>query len=39
MADRLGARVAVLDGMNHWWMYDRTGRVASVLEDFWATAG
>ncbi|MFG2077095.1 hypothetical protein [Nonomuraea maritima] len=27
--DRLRARVAVLDGMNHWWMYDkdREGRV------------
>ncbi|SDK76182.1 hypothetical protein SAMN05421874_1117 [Nonomuraea maritima] len=39
VADRLRARVAVLDGMNHWWMYDRTGKVASVLEGFWATAG
>ncbi|WIX82690.1 alpha/beta hydrolase [Amycolatopsis carbonis] len=35
VAARLGARVELLDGMGHWWMYDRTGRVVSVLQQFW----
>jgi len=34
----LGARTEVLSGLGHWWMYDKTGRVASVLSDFWAAA-
>lgn len=37
VAGRLGARTEVLDGLNHWWMYDGSGKVASVLNDFWAT--
>ncbi|GAA4555202.1 alpha/beta fold hydrolase [Planotetraspora kaengkrachanensis] len=36
MADRLGARTEILDGMGHWWMYDGTGKVASALNEFWA---
>ncbi|MFI6757550.1 alpha/beta fold hydrolase [Micromonospora sp. NPDC050417] len=35
VADRLDARVERLDGMGHWWMFDRSGRVADVLRDFW----
>jgi pimeloyl-ACP methyl ester carboxylesterase len=33
----LGARTHVLDGLGHWWMYDKTRTVASVLNDFWAS--
>ncbi|MFD8000461.1 alpha/beta fold hydrolase [Streptomyces mirabilis] len=36
VAGWLGARTEVLDGLSHWWMYDQTGKAASVLEKFWA---
>jgi hypothetical protein len=38
VAGWLGACTEVLDGLGHWWMHDKTGRVASVLSDFWAAA-
>lgn len=39
VADRLGARFEVLDGLTHWWMYDHTGRTTSALERFWSAVG
>ncbi|GHG22285.1 hypothetical protein [Amycolatopsis sp. A24] len=36
-AARAGARVAVLEGANHWWMTHDPGRAAAVLTGFWAT--
>lgn len=35
VAARLGARVEVLDGLSHWWMYDDSGKAMSALERFW----
>jgi pimeloyl-ACP methyl ester carboxylesterase len=37
VAGWLGARTEVLDGLGHWWMCDRTGKVVSVLKEFWAS--
>jgi pimeloyl-ACP methyl ester carboxylesterase len=36
-AERAGARVAVLDGLGHWWMLQDPARGAAVLTEFWAT--
>ena len=36
-AERLGALVAVLPGGTHFWMFDSTGTVASVLSSFWSS--
>ncbi|MGW5714934.1 alpha/beta fold hydrolase [Amycolatopsis sp. NPDC003865] len=38
-AARAGARVAVLDGLGHWWMTEDPARGAAVLAGFWATIG
>ncbi|NBH08592.1 alpha/beta fold hydrolase [Amycolatopsis sp. SID8362] len=38
-AGRAGARVAVLDGLGHWWMTHEPARAAAVLTGFWATLG
>ncbi|WP_439381296.1 alpha/beta fold hydrolase [Amycolatopsis lexingtonensis] len=38
-AARAGARVAVLDGLGHWWMTHDPVRAAGVLTEFWATLG
>lgn len=36
-AARAGARVAVLDGLGHWWMTQDGARAgADALADFWA---
>jgi pimeloyl-ACP methyl ester carboxylesterase len=35
-AARAGARVAVLDGLGHWWMVQDPARAAEVLTSFWA---
>ena len=32
---RAGARVAVLDGLGHWWMVQDPARGAAVLTEFW----
>jgi pimeloyl-ACP methyl ester carboxylesterase len=36
-AARAGARIAVLDGLGHWWMLQNPARGAAVLADFWAS--
>jgi len=36
-AARAGARVAVLDGLGHWWMTEDPARGAAALTEFWAT--
>ncbi len=38
-AARAGARVAVLDGLGHWWMTHEPARAAAVLTGFWASVG
>ena len=38
-ADRVGARVARLDGLGHWWMLQDPARGAAALTDFWAGKG
>lgn len=38
-AERAGARVAVLDGLGHWWMVEDPHRGAEALTEFWATLG
>jgi pimeloyl-ACP methyl ester carboxylesterase len=38
-AARAGARVAVLDGLGHWWMTEDPARGAAALTGFWATLG
>ena len=35
-AARAHARVAVLDGLGHWWMVQDPGRAAGMLDDFWS---
>jgi pimeloyl-ACP methyl ester carboxylesterase len=35
-AARAGARVAVLDGLGHWWMVQDPQRAAAMLDDFWS---
>jgi pimeloyl-ACP methyl ester carboxylesterase len=37
VADRLGARVARLDGLEHCWMAQAPGQVAEVLQRFWSS--
>jgi pimeloyl-ACP methyl ester carboxylesterase len=37
MADRVGARVEVLQGLGHWWALQDPARGAAALEAFWAT--
>jgi pimeloyl-ACP methyl ester carboxylesterase len=37
-AARAGARVAVLEGLGHWWMTEDPDRAASVLSSFWTSA-
>lgn len=36
-AARAGARVAVLDGLGHWWMVQDPKRAAEMLNNFWAS--
>jgi pimeloyl-ACP methyl ester carboxylesterase len=36
-AARAGARTAVLDGLDHWWLLEDPARVARVLREFWAS--
>jgi pimeloyl-ACP methyl ester carboxylesterase len=36
-AERAGARVAVLQGLGHWWMCQDPAQGAKVLDDFWAS--
>ncbi|MEV6824098.1 alpha/beta fold hydrolase [Amycolatopsis sp. NPDC051102] len=36
-AARAGARVAVLEGLGHWWMTHEPARAAAVLTGFWAS--
>ncbi|MBE8523495.1 alpha/beta fold hydrolase [Amycolatopsis sp. H6(2020)] len=36
-AARAGARVAVLDGLGHWWMTHELARAAAALTGFWAS--
>jgi len=38
-AARAGARVAVLDGLGHWWLVQDPARGAGVLRAFWASLG
>ncbi|MGW4236235.1 alpha/beta fold hydrolase [Streptomyces sp. NPDC004749] len=38
-ARRSAARVAVLDGLGHWWLTEDPARGASALRAFWATVG
>ncbi len=38
-AARAGARVAVLDGLGHWWMVQDPARGARALREFWASLG
>lgn len=35
-AARAGARIAVLEGLGHWWMAQDPEQAAEVLVDFWA---
>jgi pimeloyl-ACP methyl ester carboxylesterase len=37
VAERVGARVEVLDRLGHWWMLQDPLRAASVLRSFWAS--
>lgn len=37
VADLLGARVAVLEGLGHWWALQDPAAGARVLEEFWAS--
>jgi pimeloyl-ACP methyl ester carboxylesterase len=36
IAGRLGAQIAELDGLGHWWMLGDPARGAAVLHEFWA---
>jgi pimeloyl-ACP methyl ester carboxylesterase len=36
-AERVGARVATLEGVGHWWMLSQPEPSARLLEDFWAS--
>jgi pimeloyl-ACP methyl ester carboxylesterase len=36
-AERLGAGVAVLDGLGHWWMLEGPAQGAAALRAFWAS--
>lgn len=36
-AARAGARVAVLEGLGHWWMVQDPKRAAAMLNEFWAS--
>jgi pimeloyl-ACP methyl ester carboxylesterase len=37
VAERAGARVVTLDGVNHFWPYQTPERGATVLREFWGT--
>ncbi len=37
MAERAGARVAVLDGLGHWWLAQDPDQAARVLVEFWSS--
>jgi pimeloyl-ACP methyl ester carboxylesterase len=37
-AARANARVAVLEGLGHWWMVQDPARGAQVLTEFWGSA-
>jgi hypothetical protein len=37
VAERLGAKTARLDDLNHCWMAEAPDKAAAVLENFWAT--
>jgi pimeloyl-ACP methyl ester carboxylesterase len=37
MAERAGARVAVLEGLGHWWLAQDPHQAARVLVDFWSS--
>lgn len=37
MAERAGARVAVLEGLGHWWPAQDPDRAARVLVEFWSS--
>jgi pimeloyl-ACP methyl ester carboxylesterase len=39
VAERVGARVARLDGLGHWWMLQDPGSGAAALTEFWSSAG
>jgi hypothetical protein len=36
-ATRAGAQIAVLEGLNHWWMAEDPRQAAAMLNDFWST--
>ena len=36
-AARAGAKVAVLEGLGHWWMCEDPAAGAKVLDEFWAS--
>ncbi|MFN0147114.1 MAG: alpha/beta fold hydrolase [Dehalococcoidia bacterium] len=38
-AQRAGAKVAMLEGLGHWWMCEDPAAGAKVLDEFWATLG
>jgi pimeloyl-ACP methyl ester carboxylesterase len=38
-AERAGAKVAVLQGLGHWWMCQDPAAGAQMLDDFWASLG
>jgi pimeloyl-ACP methyl ester carboxylesterase len=35
LAERTGARVALLEGSGHWWMLDNPAGAAALITDFW----
>ena len=37
MADRLGAKVELFDGLGHWWMVQDPAESAASLKQFWAS--
>lgn len=36
-AERVGARVADLEGLGHWWLMEDPDRAAALLQDFWTS--
>ena len=38
MAGSLGARIATLEGLGHWWMFDGAKAAANALASHWADA-
>jgi pimeloyl-ACP methyl ester carboxylesterase len=39
VAERAGARLVELEGVNHFWPYEAPERAAAVLRDFWESLG